>query len=164
MGLGGFNNLSTSLISSSLSGSIPTIACQPLLLQSASTSWALCSVCTLTIAGFFLLPNLLIFICFCVLWISFLPLNPIFTNFSIRGKWSSASCPEFLQACIALSITLRNLSHLIYSNTSYNYLALQYSWSISLVCFISSNFVCVVILLLFNPVVFYFFFCYSQSL
>jgi len=57
----GLRSLSTSVMSSGLLFSIPTITCQPCSLQMSKISWAFSSVCTLTTAGRFLLPSFAIF-------------------------------------------------------------------------------------------------------
>lgn len=59
--LGGFNNISKSVISSGLSGSNPIVNIQPFSSNFDATSFILSSVCTRTIAGFFLVPNFAFF-------------------------------------------------------------------------------------------------------
>jgi len=68
---GGFNNISKSVMSSGLSGSNPIVCFQFFSSNIDATSFNLSSVCTLTTAGFFLVPNFAVF----------LPLN-IFSIFS----------------------------------------------------------------------------------
>ncbi len=60
--LGGFNNISKSVISSGLSGSSPIVYSQPFFSNIDATSSNLFFVCTLTTAGLFSVPNFAVFL------------------------------------------------------------------------------------------------------
>ncbi len=60
-GFAGFNNLSKSVISSGLSGSNPIVYFQSFSSNIDATSFNLSSVCTLTTAGLFSVPNFPVF-------------------------------------------------------------------------------------------------------